>query len=109
MQPFHAIAYPIDPVLALDISRKYAEHCTLIASRFGLPPFNHPPPIPVKGDGGSGRLRVGYVSSDFGHRPLSHLMGFVLRMHNWENVEIFCYDLSQNNGIEWRPKIQAEV
>jgi len=109
VQPFHAIAYPIDPVLALDISRKYAEHCTLIASRFGLPPFNHPPPIPVKSEGGSGRLRVGYVSSDFGNHPLSHLMGSVFGMHNREHVEIFCYALSQNDGTEWRQRIQAEA
>ncbi|XP_057871248.1 probable UDP-N-acetylglucosamine--peptide N-acetylglucosaminyltransferase SEC isoform X1 [Cryptomeria japonica] len=109
VQPFHAIAYPIDPMLALEISRKYAEHCTLIASRFGLPPFNHPPPIPVKSEGGSGRLRVGYVSSDFGNHPLSHLMGSVFGMHNREYVEVFCYALSQNDGSEWRQRIQAEA
>ena len=100
VQPFHTIAYPIDPVLALDISRKYAEHCTVIASRFRLPPFNHPPPIPVKSEDGSGRLRVGYVSSDFGNHPLSHLMGSIFAMHNREHVEIVCYALSQNDGSE---------
>ncbi|KAF2287501.1 hypothetical protein GH714_000959 [Hevea brasiliensis] len=86
VQPFHAIAYPIDPMLALDISRKYAAHCSIIASRFGLPPFSHPPPIPIKRDRGE-RLRIGYVSSDFGNHPLSHLMGSVFGMHNRENVE----------------------
>ncbi|KAF2292425.1 hypothetical protein GH714_022664 [Hevea brasiliensis] len=101
VQPFHAIAYPIDPMLALDISRKYAAHCSMIASRFGLPPFNHPPPIPIKRDRGE-RLRIGYVSSDFGNHPLSHLMGSVFGMHNRENVEVFCYALSPNDGTEWR-------
>lgn len=91
VQPFHAIAYPIDPLLALDIryglamllllligkqrvgttshlnfifllcSRKYAAQCSIIASRFGLPAFNHPAPIPIKRNGGFERLRVGYV------------------------------------------------
>ena len=42
-------------------SRKYAAHCSLIASRFGLPPFVHPPPVPVKAEGKHCRLRVGYV------------------------------------------------
>lgn len=86
VQPFHAIAYPLDPMLALDIrwgffllfffllvwhsfrpnlmfsscSRKYAQHCSVIASRYSLPPFSHPPPFPLKG-GRNGRLRVGYV------------------------------------------------
>ncbi|KAJ6883911.1 hypothetical protein NC652_031005 [Populus alba x Populus x berolinensis] len=87
VQPFHAIAYPIDPVLALEISRKYAAHCSIIASRFALPPFKHPAPLPVKHERGSGRLRIGYVSSDFGNHPLSHLMGSVFGMHNRENVE----------------------
>ncbi|KAJ7549349.1 hypothetical protein O6H91_07G049600 [Diphasiastrum complanatum] len=109
VQPFHAIAYPIDPMLALEISRKYAEHCTLIASRFGLQSFKHPAAVPVKADGGTGRLRVGYLSSDFGNHPLSHLMGSVFGMHNRKNVEVFCYALSQSDGSEWRQRISAEA
>ncbi|OEL18475.1 putative UDP-N-acetylglucosamine--peptide N-acetylglucosaminyltransferase SEC [Dichanthelium oligosanthes] len=109
VQPFHAIAYPIDPMLALEISRKYAAHCSLIASRFGLPSFGHPPPVPVKAEGKHCRLRVGYVSSDFGNHPLSHLMGSVFGMHNRDNIEVFCYALSQNDGTEWRQRIQSEA
>ncbi|XP_006647294.3 probable UDP-N-acetylglucosamine--peptide N-acetylglucosaminyltransferase SEC [Oryza brachyantha] len=109
VQPFHAIAYPIDPMLALEISRKYAAHCSLIASRFGLPPFVHPPPVPVKAEGKHCRLRVGYVSSDFGNHPLSHLMGSVFGMHDRDNIEVFCYALSQNDGTEWRQRIQSEA
>ncbi|KAL5566813.1 hypothetical protein UlMin_029977 [Ulmus minor] len=109
VQPFHAIAYPIDPMLALDISRKYAAHCSMIASRFALPPFVHPAPVPVKQNVGNERLRVGYVSSDFGNHPLSHLMGSIFGMHNRENVEVFCYALSPNDGTEWRQRIQSEA
>ncbi|KAM1223165.1 hypothetical protein TB2_010465 [Malus domestica] len=109
VQPFHAIAYPIDPILALEISRKYAAHCSIVASRFGLSPFNHPAPIPIKRNGGPQRLRIGYVSSDFGNHPLSHLMGSVFGMHNKDNVEVFCYALSPNDGTEWRQRIQSEA
>ncbi|KAJ0988939.1 hypothetical protein J5N97_007295 [Dioscorea zingiberensis] len=109
VQPFHAIAYPIDPILALEISRKYAAHCSLIASRYGLPPFAHPPPHPVKSEKGHGRLRIGYVSSDFGNHPLSHLMGSVFGMHNRDNIEVFCYALSQNDGTEWRVRTEREA
>ncbi|KAG2726334.1 hypothetical protein I3843_01G103100 [Carya illinoinensis] len=109
VQPFHAIAYPIDPILALEISRKYAAHCSIIASRYSLPPFNHPAPVPIKKEGRIGRLRVGYVSSDFGNHPLSHLMGSVFGMHDRENVEVFCYALSPNDGTEWRQRIQSEA
>ncbi|KAL5703262.1 protein O-GlcNAc transferase [Ranunculus cassubicifolius] len=109
VQPFHAIAYPIDPKLALEISVKYAAHCSLIASRYTFPPFTHPPPIPVKSEGRHGRLRVGYVSSDFGNHPLSHLMGSVFGMHNRDSVEVFCYALSQNDCSEWRKRIESEA
>ncbi|KAF5465119.1 hypothetical protein F2P56_015150 [Juglans regia] len=109
VQPFHAIAYPIDPMLALEISRKYAAHCSVIASRYSLPPFNYPAPLPIKNEGRIGRLRVGYVSSDFGNHPLSHLMGSVFGMHDRENVEVFCYALSPNDGTEWRQRIQSEA
>ncbi|KAL2924073.1 putative UDP-N-acetylglucosamine--peptide N-acetylglucosaminyltransferase SEC [Bienertia sinuspersici] len=109
VQPFHAFAYPLDPMLALEISRKYAEHCSLVASRYSLPPFTYPAPFPVKTDGGSRRLRVGYVSSDFGNHPLSHLMGSVFGMHNRDNVEVFCYALSPSDGSEWRLRTQSEA
>ncbi|RYR38797.1 hypothetical protein Ahy_A09g043986 isoform D [Arachis hypogaea] len=92
-----------------DQIRKYAAHCSLVASRLALPPFNHPAPIPIKREGGYERLRIGYVSSDFGNHPLSHLMGSVFGMHNRKNVEVFCYALSPNDGTEWRQRIQSEA
>ncbi|XP_021749155.1 probable UDP-N-acetylglucosamine--peptide N-acetylglucosaminyltransferase SEC isoform X1 [Chenopodium quinoa] len=109
VQPFHAFAYPLDPLLALEISRKYAEHCSLVAARYSLPSFSYPALLPVKTDEGSRRLRVGYVSSDFGNHPLSHLMGSVFGMHNRENVEVFCYALSPSDGSEWRLRTQSEA
>lgn len=35
-----------------------------------------------------GRLRVGYVSSDFGNHPTSHLMQSIPGLHDTENVEV---------------------
>jgi len=79
--------------LHLFYSHKYAAHCSIIASRFALSPFKHPAPLSVKHERGSGRLRIGYVSSDFGNHPLSHLMGSVFGMHNRENVEVCKFNL----------------
>ncbi|KAE8729898.1 Pentatricopeptide repeat-containing protein [Hibiscus syriacus] len=47
VQPFYAIAYPIDPMLALDISLKYVVHWFIIASRFACcnPLFQMDPEI----------------------------------------------------------------
>ncbi|XP_062114808.1 probable UDP-N-acetylglucosamine--peptide N-acetylglucosaminyltransferase SEC [Humulus lupulus] len=36
-------------------------------------------------------------------------MGSVFGMHDRENVEVFCYALSANDGSEWRLRIQSEV
>uniref|UniRef100_A0A0D9V9G9 protein O-GlcNAc transferase n=1 Tax=Leersia perrieri TaxID=77586 RepID=A0A0D9V9G9_9ORYZ len=109
VQPFHAIAYPIDSTLALEISRTYAAHYSLVASRFGLPTFTHPSPSPTSNNWRTSRLRIGYVSSDFGNHPLSHLMGSVFGMHNQDNIEVFCYALSQDDGTEWRQRIRSEA
>lgn len=35
-----------------------------------------------------GKLRIGYVSSDFGNHPTSHLMQSIPGVHNRNNVEV---------------------
>eukprot|EP00879_Flechtneria_rotunda_P000847 GHRR01000972.1.p1 GENE.GHRR01000972.1~~GHRR01000972.1.p1 ORF type:complete len:995 (+),score=320.30 GHRR01000972.1:341-3325(+) len=106
VQPFHAMAYPFSADLALAISVKYAEHCSLAASRLSLPKLPHPPAVPLAP---GQRLRVGYVSSDFGNHPLSHLMGSVFGLHDHSRIEVFCYALSPSDGSEWRLRIEAEA
>lgn len=54
------------------------------------------------------RLRIGYVSSDFGNHPTSHLMQSIPGMHNRDRVEIFCYALSANDGTNFRMKLMQE-
>ena len=48
------------------------------------PPYDHP--LDTKAS--KGRLRIGYVSSDFGNHPTSHLMQSVPGFHNNANVEV---------------------
>lgn len=87
VQPFHAMAYPFSADLALAISSKYAEYCALTAARLSLPPFPHPPAQRLSpGE----RLRVAYVSSDFGNHPLSHLMASVFGGHDRSRVSNIC-------------------
>ncbi|KVH97002.1 hypothetical protein Ccrd_000906 [Cynara cardunculus var. scolymus] len=109
VQPFHAIAYPLDPNLALEISRKYAAYYSVISSRFSLPVFNHPLPLPMKSTEDNNQLHIRFVSSDFGNHPLSLLMGSVFGMYDRENVEVSCYALSPNDWSEWRLQIQLEA
>ena len=56
-----------------------------------------------------GRLRVGYVSSDFGNHPTSHLMQSIPGMHNPDKFEVFCYALSPDDGTNFRAKVMAEA
>lgn len=83
VQPFHAMAYPFSADLALAISQKYAQYCALTASRMRAPQLSHPPARPLApGE----RLRIAYVSSDFGNHPLSHLMGSIFGLHDRSKV-----------------------
>ncbi len=57
--------------------------CRRPCCRLGAPQLPHPPAAPLRpGE----RLRVGYVSSDFGNHPLSHLMGSVFGLHDRTKV-----------------------
>ena len=67
VQPFHALIYPFSLREMLEISRKYAAkarmNVALTDTRFSF-----------KQKATSCRLKIGYVSSDFGNHPLSQLM-----------------------------------
>mmetsp|Transcript_2181 Transcript_2181/g.6511 ORF Transcript_2181/g.6511 Transcript_2181/m.6511 type:complete len:1397 (+) Transcript_2181:421-4611(+) len=106
VQPFHIMAYPFPADLAKAVSMKYAEFCALTAARLNAPPFLHPPAMAVRP---GQRLRVAYVSSDFGNHPLSHLMASVFGSHDRSRLEVFCYALSPPDGSEWRSRIEQEV
>ena len=56
-----------------------------------------------------GRLKVGYVSSDYGNHPTSHLMQSVPFSHNRSMFEIYCYALSPSDNTSFRKKIEAEA
>ena len=67
VQPFHALIYPFSLSEMLEISRKYAlkakMNVALTDTRFVF-----------KEKKREERLKIGYVSSDFGSHPLSQLM-----------------------------------
>jgi len=65
-------------------------------------PYKYPRTISV-------RLKIGYVSSDFGNHPTSHLMQSIPGLHDREKVEVFCYALSADDGTTFRAKIAREA
>lgn len=56
------------------------------------PPYQHPKDL------GGGRLRIGYVSSDFGNHPTSHLMQSIPGMHDREKIEVIMTVMSILNA-----------
>ena len=71
-------------------------------------PFRHPPAVPLSST--SSRLRVAFVSSDFGNHPLSHLMAGVWhRLKRGGKVEAFLFALSPSDGSTWRRRAEAEA
>ncbi len=46
---------------------------------------------PRRSENGARRLRIGYVSGDFGHHPVGLFMRPVLASHDRDHFEIYCY------------------
>lgn len=105
VHPHHSMLYPLSHEHRKAIATKHALFCLEKISVLQKPPydFSHLKREKHK------RLRIGYVSSDFGNHPTSHLMQSVPGMHNRSNVEIFCYALSPNDGTKFREKIEQET
>ena len=69
----------------------------------------HKPPYKYPKELAGNRLRIGYVSSDFGNHPTSHLMQSIPGLHDKTMVEVFCYALSPDDGTTFRGKIAREA
>ncbi|XP_070553169.1 UDP-N-acetylglucosamine--peptide N-acetylglucosaminyltransferase 110 kDa subunit-like [Ptychodera flava] len=101
VHPHHSMLYPLSHVFRKAIAARHGNLCLEKINVLHKPPYPHPKDLTAS----RGRLRVGYVSSDFGNHPTSHLMQSIPEMHNRENVEIFCYALSADDNTTFRSKI----
>ncbi len=72
----------------------------LYPARQTLPPLIAPPE--------HNRLRIGYVSSDFGDHPVTHLLAGMLERHDRTKFEIFAFSLGKDAG-RWRERVIAGV
>lgn len=101
VHPHHSMLYPLSHDQRRAIAARHAALC------YEKIQILHKLPYIFKKEP-SNRLRIGYVSSDFGNHPTSHLMQSVPGMHNRDMVEIFCYALSPDDGTTFRSKIESE-
>ncbi|VDO92358.1 unnamed protein product [Soboliphyme baturini] len=103
VHPHHSMLYPLSHAQRKGIAARHAQLCLEKVSVLHKLPYQYPRDLSAS----RGRLRIGYVSSDFGNHPTSHLMQSIPGMHNRQRVEIFCYALSADDNTNFRRKVCA--
>ncbi|KAG9509114.1 UDP-N-acetylglucosamine--peptide N-acetylglucosaminyltransferase 110 kDa subunit, partial [Fragariocoptes setiger] len=104
VHPHHSMLYPLDHQQRLAIASRHAKLCLDKVTLLRKPAYD----FTHFKDERSKRIKIGYVSSDFGNHPTSHLMQSVPGLHDRKLVEIYCYALSPNDGTKFRSKIEKE-
>ncbi|KAK0418691.1 hypothetical protein QR680_013716 [Steinernema hermaphroditum] len=105
VHPHHSMLYPLTHQQRIAIAAKHAQLCIEKVTALRKPAYRYPDRLSLKN---GQRLRIGYVSSDFGNHPTSHLMQSIPGMHDRSLVEVFCYALSPDDGTNFRQKIMNE-
>ena len=104
VHPHHSMLYPLSHEFRKAIAGRHAQLCLEKIQVLHKPPYRFSPNLAP-----DGRIRIGYVSSDFGNHPTSHLMQSIPGVHNRGRVEIFCYSLSPDDGTNFRQKVCREA
>jgi len=104
VHPHHSMLYPLTHEYRKAIASRHAQLCLEKIQVLHKPPYRFSPSL-----SSDGRLRIGYVSSDFGNHPTSHLMQSIPGVHQRARVEIFCYSLSPDDGTTFRQKVSKEA
>ncbi|KPV78662.1 glycosyltransferase family 41 protein [Rhodotorula graminis WP1] len=103
--PFHCFTLPVTARETRLISHRTGlriSHATL--NQPWMPPIVYPPPRPPV----AGKINIGYVSSDLGNHPLSHLMQSVFGYHDLSRFNVYVYATSPSDKSPYRLKIEAE-
>ena len=64
--------------------------------------------VPVA-HGGAGRLRVAYMSSDFGGHTVGSLIRNLLKLHNRKRCEVCGVGMMKGDGTEWNMEMEAST
>ncbi|OQS05600.1 UDP-N-acetylglucosamine-peptide N-acetylglucosaminyltransferase, partial [Thraustotheca clavata] len=102
IQPFHALIYPLSSTCTLEIAKRFAQKAKLNVSLVDMGNIRY------RNKKSDERLKIGYISSNFGNHPLSHLMQSVFRLHDTTRFDITCYATSPSDQSKWRRTIENE-
>nr|AKA09672.1 cytoplasmic O-GlcNAc transferase [Trichoplax adhaerens] len=101
VHPHHTMLYPLDGHTRKAISNRHGNLCLDRTATIHKPPYKFTPNIILP----NGKLKIGYVSSDFGNHPTSHLMQSIPKLHDRSRVEVYCYSLTADDGTSFRKEI----
>ena len=101
--PFHMLAQPSTRRQQLEAARSHAAQ--LFAAVQPLPP---PIPAPAHAQA-SGRIRLGYLSSDFFEHATAYLLSEVLEHHDRSRFEVFAYSYGLDDASPARRRIEHAV
>lgn len=96
IRPFLALHLFDDPALLQRCAQQRARRS-----------FQHTEPRPEPARGKREKLRLGYLSADFGPHPLSYLMVEVFELHDRQRFEVFAYSCNKENDSDIRRRIEA--
>ena len=88
------LVLPLSARLTLDVVSQW----TRFAAREAAPAPAPPRGADLPSWDGRRRLRVGYVSSEFGSKPVGCLVQALFRHHDRRRVEVFAYSLAPDDG-----------
>ncbi len=89
LEAFPLTYLPLDTGLVRDALDRYMEAVRVPSSAAGA----EAPPVIAEG----GRIRIGYLSADFGRHAVGQLVGDVFRAHDRDRFEVFAYSLRKHD------------
>ena len=98
MEPHNLLRLPLDPALQLAVARAQAQ----AVDAFMLPVRQQ---LALQWSAAPQRLRIGYVSGDFGNHATAHLIRKLFQVHDREHFEVFGYTLRPSDGSHYRRDI----
>lgn len=103
--PLLAMLFLDDPALLQTCSETFARNSARQNS--GTVPV--PPALLVRQRSADARLRIGYISSDFGEHPVGHAIGGMLRAHDRRRFEVHAYSTVGHADGPLRRSLRAAV
>jgi protein O-GlcNAc transferase len=112
VSPYQAVTFPFTPAQTQVLLEAYAaDILAKVVSKRALLALAPPPPVGARSAiemEGGGRLRIAYLSSDFGDHTTGVNVAGIFRAHSVARVRVYAYATSPDDGSATRRRIEAE-